>query len=148
MDQRTRKLLTMHKALHPRDNVDGLYISRWESGRGLASTEDSMDASIQRLEDYIEKRRGRLITAFRNNTNDTMISRTTITRKQKWEEKQLYGRFKWLIRRHLERENLDVAKKGKCYERNWISFNSSTKKRHKDQPYQDKNRQYASEQQM
>ena len=25
MDQRTRKLITMHKALHPRDNVDRLY---------------------------------------------------------------------------------------------------------------------------
>ena len=26
MDQRTRKLMTMHKALHPRDDVDRLYI--------------------------------------------------------------------------------------------------------------------------
>ena len=40
MDQRTRKLMTMHKALHPRDNVDRLYVSRKEGGRGLASTED------------------------------------------------------------------------------------------------------------
>ena len=44
--------------------------------------------------DYIEKCRGRLITATRNNTNDSRISRTTITRKQKWGEKQLYGCFK------------------------------------------------------
>ena len=28
MDQRTRKLMTMHKALHPRDDVDRLYVSR------------------------------------------------------------------------------------------------------------------------
>ena len=28
MDLRTRKLKTMHKALHPRDNVDRLYMSR------------------------------------------------------------------------------------------------------------------------
>ena len=49
MDQRTRKLLTMHKALHPRDDVDRLYVSRKEGGRGLASIEDSVDASIQRL---------------------------------------------------------------------------------------------------
>ena len=33
MDQRTRKLMTMHKSLHPRDNVDGLYVSRKEGGR-------------------------------------------------------------------------------------------------------------------
>ena len=53
---------------------------------------------IQRLEDSIEKRGGRLITAARNNTNDTRISGTTMTRKQKWEEKQLYGLFKQLTR--------------------------------------------------
>ena len=52
MDQRTRKLMTMHKALHPRDDVDRLYVSR-KGGRGLVSIEDSIDASIQRLEDYI-----------------------------------------------------------------------------------------------
>ena len=28
MDQRTRKLMTMHKALNPRDDVDRLYVSR------------------------------------------------------------------------------------------------------------------------
>ena len=39
MDQRTRKLMTMHKALHARDDVDRLYVSRREGGRGLASTE-------------------------------------------------------------------------------------------------------------
>ena len=45
---------------------------------------------------YIEKRAGRLIRATRSNIDDTRIRRTEITRKQKWEEKQLYGRFKQL----------------------------------------------------
>ena len=40
MDQRTKNLMTMHKALHPRDDVDRLYVSRKEGGRGLASIED------------------------------------------------------------------------------------------------------------
>ena len=60
----------------------------------IASIEDSVDASIQRLEDYIEKYEGGLITAIRNDTDNTMDNRMTITWKQKWEEKQLYGRFK------------------------------------------------------
>ena len=51
MNERTRKLMTMHKALHSRDDVDRLYVSRKERGRGLASIEDSVDTSIQRLED-------------------------------------------------------------------------------------------------
>ena len=49
MDQRTRKLMTMHKALHPRDDVDRLYVSRKEEGRRLASIEDSIDTKIRRL---------------------------------------------------------------------------------------------------
>ena len=46
----------MHKALHPRDDVDKQYVSRTEGGKGTASIEDSMDTSIQRLEDNIQKR--------------------------------------------------------------------------------------------
>ena len=97
MDQRTRKLMTMHKVLHPRDDVDRLYVSRKERGRGLASIEDNVDASIQWLKDYREKHEGELIAATRNDTDNTKTNRMRITRKQKWEEKQHYGCFKWLI---------------------------------------------------
>ena len=48
--------MTMHKALHPRDDVDRLYVSRLEEGRGFTSIEDSVDASIRRLEDYRKTR--------------------------------------------------------------------------------------------
>ena len=75
----------MHKALHPKDDVDRLYVSRKEGGRGLAIIEDCVDASIQRLEDYIRKHDGGLITAIRKDTDNTMDNRMTITRKQKWE---------------------------------------------------------------
>ena len=39
--------MTMHNALHPRDDVDRLYVSRKEGGKGLTSIENSVDASIQ-----------------------------------------------------------------------------------------------------
>ena len=68
-----------------------------KGGRGLASIEGSVDASIRRLENYREKHEGGLITAIRNDTDNTMDNRMTITRKQKWEGKQLYGCFKRLI---------------------------------------------------
>ena len=83
IDQRTWKLMTMHEALHPRDDVDRLYVSRKEEEIGLASIEDSVDVSIQWLEGYIEKHGGRLITATRNNSDDTRVNRTKLTRKQK-----------------------------------------------------------------
>ena len=87
----------MHKALHPWDDVDRLYVSTKEGERGLASIEDCVEASIQQLEDYIGKHEGKLITTSRNDTDNTIDDRTTITRKQKSKEKQLYGRFKRLI---------------------------------------------------
>ena len=59
----------MHKALHPRDEVDKLYESRKDGVWGLASIKYSVDASIQWLGDYIEKQEGGLITAIRNNTD-------------------------------------------------------------------------------
>ena len=85
MDQKTRKLMTMHKALHLRGDVGRLYISRKEEERGLTSIGDCVDVSIQWLEDYIQMQRRKLITATRNNTDNTRTNRTTIIRK-KWEE--------------------------------------------------------------
>ena len=108
MDERTRKLMTMHKALHPRDDVDRLYVSRKEGGGGLASIEESIDASIQRLEDYIEKHERGLITAISNDTDNTIDNRMSTTRKQK---------TPWPLqptnKQHLTPENLDVTKKRK-----------------------------------
>ena len=63
IDQKTRKLTTVDKTLHPRDDFDRLYVPRKEGGRGLASFEDSVGASMKQLEGYIPKRGGRLITS-------------------------------------------------------------------------------------
>ena len=63
---------------------------------------------IQRLEGYIETCRERLITATRNNTDNKRTNRMAITRKQKWEEKQLCEHFK----RHLTRETWWWVSKG------------------------------------
>ena len=96
-DQRTRKLITMHKVLHLRDDVDRPYVYVKKEGRRLASIENSVDASIQRLEVYIEKHDRVLITAIRNDTDDTIDDRMTTTSKPKWQMKQYCGRFKRLI---------------------------------------------------
>ena len=105
--------MTMNKALHRRKDVDRLYVPRKEGERGLASIEDSVDTSIQRLEDYIGKHERELITSFRNNTDNTIDNRTTITRKQKCEEKQLYGRFQRLRNNISHKKTGTWLKKGK-----------------------------------
>ena len=98
----------MHKSLHSRDDADRQYVSRKEGGRRQASIEDSVDISMQWLEDYIEKRGGRLITATRNKTNDT---RNENNQKTKVARKPTLRTFYATNQRHLIRENVDVSKK-------------------------------------
>ena len=66
--------MTMYKALYPRDNVDRLYVSRKGGRRGLASIEESIDTSIKRLKDYIEKHERGRITVIRNDTDNTIMN--------------------------------------------------------------------------
>ena len=62
-DKKKRKLTTMRKDLHPKDDIDRLYVSRNEERKGLASIEDGVDVSIIRLENYIKKNKERLSAA-------------------------------------------------------------------------------------
>ena len=87
--------MTMHKALHLSDDTDRQNVSRKDGAWGLAITENCVDASIQRLKEYIHKRGGKLITAIKNNTDNTIIKKIEINSKEKWEWKQLDGDFKW-----------------------------------------------------
>ena len=74
--------------------------------------ENSVDASIQRLEDYIEKRERGLIKTIRNDTENKIDERMTTTRKHKWEDKQLYGRFKRLINNISHQKTRTLLRKG------------------------------------
>ena len=47
--------MTMHKAFYLRDDVNRLYVSRKEEGRGFANIEDGVDTSIEGYEEYIRK---------------------------------------------------------------------------------------------
>ena len=53
LDRKTRKLLTMHKGLHPKSDVDKLYVSRKEGGRGLVSCESTIRNEEYNLGWYI-----------------------------------------------------------------------------------------------
>ena len=109
VDKRTRKRISMHKALNSRDDFDRLFGLRKVGGRGLASIEDSFDASIQYLGGYIEK--------SPKNNNNTRNKKTEITRKQNG-KKVTIRTFQVINKHHLPRENVNMAKKGKLYERN------------------------------
>ena len=52
IDRKTRKLFTIYGALHPKSDVDRLYIPRKERGRGLISIDDCVELAIRGLEVY------------------------------------------------------------------------------------------------
>ena len=56
MDQRTRKPMTRHKALHPRDDVDRLNVSRKEGGRELTGIKDSINKMNRKLHKKARKK--------------------------------------------------------------------------------------------
>ena len=58
--------MTMHNALHPKGNVDCLYIPRMEGGRGLQGLKEAVKLTNLGLENYIKESRERLLTAARN----------------------------------------------------------------------------------
>ena len=123
--------MTMHKALHLKDDINRRYLSRKVEGRGLTNIKDSDEASIKHLQDNIKKSKERLITDTRNNTSNKIINRKKNNfKKKKWEEKQLYRHFK--RRTNLTLEDLDMAKKREPEERNWISSHRSTKQGYND----------------
>ncbi|CAB3979773.1 Hypothetical predicted protein [Paramuricea clavata] len=56
MDRKTRKILTIYKCFHPRDDVDRLYWKRVEGGRGLQSVEDVVKIEKCSLGHYLDHR--------------------------------------------------------------------------------------------
>ena len=70
IDRKTRKLFTIYRALHPKSDVDRLYIPRKEGGRRLISIEDSAELVIKGLEVYVLASKKRLIQAARGEKID------------------------------------------------------------------------------
>ena len=52
--QKDQKLLNMYQALHPRSNVDRLYLPRNEEGKGLISLEECVNAEKRSLGQHLK----------------------------------------------------------------------------------------------
>ena len=53
VDRKTRKTLTMYRAMHPKGDVDRLYIKRNEGGRGMSSVEYAVRGEENSLGYYV-----------------------------------------------------------------------------------------------
>ena len=86
IDRKTRKLFTIYRALHPKLDVDRLYIPRKE-GEGLIFIEDCVELVIRGLEVYVHGSEERLIQAARGDKIDGLEAASVLKRSKK--EKRL-----------------------------------------------------------
>ena len=54
LDRKTQKLLTMHKGLHLRNDIDRLYVSRKDGGRRLMSCKSTIRSEENNFGWYLE----------------------------------------------------------------------------------------------
>ena len=99
IDRKTRKLFSIHGALHPKSDVDRSYIPRKEGERGLISIKDCFELAIRGLEVYVCGSEERLIEAARRDKVDGLEAASILKRSKKekrlkgWEEKN----FAWSV---------------------------------------------------
>ncbi len=102
MDRKTRKLMTAHGALHPKADVDRIYLPRKEGGRGLASIQDCVEGEEISLVNYMKENREELlqcaytegiVNGEANSTRKDYMRRKKRERKENWRNKELHGQF-------------------------------------------------------
>ena len=99
LDRKTRKVMNMNSALHPRDSVARLYLPRKEGGRGLMSVEDCVDQAVLGLDNYVSMSRERLLVAARRGDEVNSESVAEFKNRRKRErsveirEKVLHGQY-------------------------------------------------------
>ena len=92
-------MFTICRTLHPKSDVDRLYIPRKERGRGLISIEDCVELAITALEVYVHESEERLIQAARGGKIDDLEAASVLNRSKKakrlenWEVKVLHDQY-------------------------------------------------------
>ena len=92
-------MFAIYRALHPKSDVDRLYIPRKEGGRSLISIEDCVELAIRGLEVYVHGSEGRLMQATRGDKIDGLEAASVLKRSKKekrledWEDKVLHGQY-------------------------------------------------------
>ena len=81
----------MHNKLRPKSNIDHVYIPRKECGRGLHGTEETVNLTNLRLDNYVRDIRGSSLTAARS---VKIVSQSKKLQQAKKQEK-VEGAISW-----------------------------------------------------
>ena len=144
LDTKTRKRMTIYKALHPRADIDRLYIPRKKGGRGLLSVEDMVTLEKTSLSEYVNGKPEQLMELLEKEglTKYTMPKEKKKKeiqgkRETRWREKALHGKWaetidetdprtsQWLSTANLKpvTEALITAAQDQALNTNWHAHN-------------------------
>ena len=129
LDVKTRKLMRIHGAHHPQGDVDRLYVSRRQGGRGLHSIEEVVKREENALTTFVEESKEPEIIALKDHfikekillgeviKKDKDRSNHEEARKERWTGKVMHGQYPrqmveladatswdWLTQQDLKRE--------------------------------------------
>ena len=65
LERKTRKMMTMHEVLHPKSDVDRVYLPKQNGGRGLISCEMCVKTEENNLAWYVRNLKERLMEVVR-----------------------------------------------------------------------------------
>ena len=88
-------MFTIYGGLHPKSDVDRLYIPRKDGGRGLIAIEDFAELGVRGLEVYVHGSEERLLQTARGDRVDDLEAASVLEkgkkekRLQDWEQKAL-----------------------------------------------------------
>ena len=82
--------------MHPKSDIDRLFIPRKNGGRGLIVIKDCVELAVKRLEVYVHGREERLIQAARGNRVDGLEAASVLKKAKKSRDCKI-GRIKFYI---------------------------------------------------
>ena len=115
VDRKTRKLLTINRALHPQADVDRLYYKRADGGRGLISVEDCVEIEVNSLFGYLERSKEPFLKAVKEEnllSSGTPKEAIKEKRMKSYKEKVLHGQYEKLTAGIRSSDSWEWLRKG------------------------------------
>ncbi|XP_023216726.1 uncharacterized protein LOC111619278 [Centruroides sculpturatus] len=111
LDRKTRKLMTIYCSLHPRSDVDQLYLPRRLGGRGLLQVKQTVEEEKYALAEYVKDSGEPALIAVNDRkllkaqqTKNQYKKITLQARADSWRNKVLHGQFLDKIEGKLDKE--------------------------------------------
>ena len=117
-DRKTRILMTMYEAQHPKADVDRLYLQRCEGGRGLIGLEDCVQVEVHSLENYLSTSKEKILKEvsysriIENNKYGRRKDKIHKEHRKKYEGKPLHGQFRKATEEVTGKRSRDWLKNG------------------------------------